>query len=340
MSIENTDGAALAEWTRKHIDPGEKLLVLDPEGNGQFEIYRGVGANGETTLHDLRPFQEPWRTRPQFRTGTAVMVDLNSFVAHVNRFQTPESALFANGDRTAPAILAVLDYHDRLNVVAQPYSADEDGDVVNPVTLVAQPGPLPRFGKHRTLYNFPLSDEWVAWHARNKKQMTQTEFAEFLEDRLADVTDPPDGTALGGADQAVTDQFSQLARLLGGTFANPQKLLELSRGLTIHSSAKVKNATNISSGVSQIVFEEEHRDEQGAPVTVPNLFMLAIPVFKSAEERFRVAVRLRYRKKEQSLVWNYDLYRTETIFDVAYGEAIKFAANATGLPLLVGAPEK
>ncbi|MDE8453326.1 DUF2303 family protein, partial [Klebsiella pneumoniae] len=81
---------------------------------------------------------DQYRTNPLRRAGTATMLSLDSLIDHVNRFKDADTVVFADDSRSAPSMTAVLDYH----------RAGASGD--------------PRFGKHRSLYAFPLSDEWKA----------------------------------------------------------------------------------------------------------------------------------------------------------------------------------
>src|SRR5262245_55330994 len=103
--------------------PAESVLLV-PEG------YKVEG---------LRPHLDPYRHAPERRAGTAVFSELASFIGHVNRFKDEDSAVFVSRDREKPGALAVLDYHQK--------------------TAAGQP----RFGKHRSQYTPPLSDEWKAW---------------------------------------------------------------------------------------------------------------------------------------------------------------------------------
>ncbi len=194
----------------------------------------------------------------------------------------------------------------------------------------------PRFGKHRAVYNFPLSNEWRAWKDKNCTAMSQQEFAEFLEDRITDVIAPPD---MVGAPLDRDDPMVHLASMLGGAFASPTKLMELSRGLSVRANEQVRQATNLSSGEVSLQFTSEHQDEAGQPLKVPNLFLIAIPVFLSGA-LYRVAVRLRYRLRAGAISWFYELHRTDLVFDHAFTEACNKARAVTDLPLFVGSPEQ
>lgn len=323
--VEHTESmVGFADWVKKNAPAYAAIEVPGPDLAGTVPVLLLNGPSG-SAVHSLKKFADEYRVTPERRVGTAEMLDLASFIAHVNRFKDADSALFGDNDRAAPSLLSVLDYHERVNIPTELLATD----------VAEQPlSPSPRFGKHRTFYKFPLSDEWRAWHGHDGKTMVQADFAAFLEDRIGDVIPPP----VDDGQPDATDAMEQLGRLLGGNFASPSRLLELSRGMQVHQNEKVRNAVNISTGEVQITYEAAHQDAQGAPLKVPNLFLIGIPVFRSGEP-YRVAVRLRYRVKDGSVIWHYQLYRADKVFDHAFEEAAALAASATGLPLFTGKPE-
>lgn len=271
-------------------NPEEEIDIIElPEGR---------------TLHSVKALVDEYRTRPERRVGTATHFELGSFIAHVNRFKDEHSAVFARPDPSDARVLAVLDYH-------QKGAAGE-----------------PRFGRHRSLYQFPLSDEWQAWTSKAGQSFEQAAFAAFLEDRIADVCDPSN---------AKEDTLA-FAEQLQIQLASPSKLMELSRGLSVHVDQRVTTATNLASGEAVLAYEESHTDKTGAPLKVPGGFLLAIPVFKSGA-LYVVPCRLRYRVRNGSVTWSYTLHRTDRVFDHAIGEALDRVAKETELPVFRGTPE-
>lgn len=278
--------------------------IADKDGNVVEVLASPVGINIKST----KAFKDEYLTAPERRKGEAKVNDIESFIAHVNRFKDKDSALFANNDPARPSITAVLDYHKQTAAGA------------------------PRFGEHRTIYNFPVSKEWQLWTAKDSEQFGQGDFASFIEDNILDCLQPTEG----GADD--NKQLKALRELLGGSFASPTKLVELSRGLAVNEASRVKGKTNLSTGETTIVYETEHNDETGKPIKVPNMFLIAIPVFEGAE-RYRIAVRLRYRVRSGAVSWHYELYQSENVFIDAFKGACALAIKETELPLFVGSPE-
>lgn len=282
-----------------------KLHEITPGNEKAFEVAEVPEGK---KLVSLKQFQDEYRTAPERRKGTASLKDLASFIAHTKRFSDDDSALFANNDPEKPSLTCVFNYHRQKH----------DGD--------------PRFSDHKAYYAFPLSDEWQAWNKKNGSgnRMSQIDFAEFLEDRISDVIQPDP--------EKMDEKLKDFARLLGGDFASPSKLVELSRGLAVHEGAQVKNAYNTSTGEGSIQFVTEHKDANGQPLKVPNLFLIAIPVFK-AGPLYQIAVRLRYRLQAGTIHWFYELYRTDKVFKHAFDEACEVAKNETSLPLFIGSQE-
>lgn len=295
-----TENGVIADIVARHVKP-DLRTVTDP--NDDVEAPLLILPAG-LTAHSVKQHLDEYRTAPERRKGRANLGDIASFVAHAKRFADSGSALFANASPSSPTLTSVLDYH----------FDGADG--------------MPRFCEHRGVYAFPLSDEWQAWTSRNGKQMTQADFAAWVEDRITDVIDPAQaGEGARG--------FAEAA---GVSFASPSKVLELSRGLSVRATQRVQNATNTTTGEASIVFVSTHEAEQGGPLKVPGAFLIGIPVFRG-EGPYQIAVRLRYRVRDGSISWFCEMYRADRVFDFAFREACELARTQTGLPLFVGTPE-
>lgn len=248
---------------------------------------------------------DDYRDKPARRKGIATLTDLDSLIGHVNRFKDDDTVLFASDNRSSPSITAVLDYH----------RAGADAD--------------PRFGQHRARFTFPLSDEWTAWTAGNKKPLRMIEFAAFLEDRIIDVLEQ-------GED--LPEDMARFVKAIGGNIASPTKLMEIAVGLKVNEKSAVGETVNLSSGEGEIIFVSQHTDASGKPLKVPNLFLIGVPVFKNGPA-YRIAVRLRYRKSSDGLAFWYEMWREDRVFDDAFSEAVARAKDETGLPVFMGSPE-
>lgn len=266
-------------------------------------------------VKDLETFVAPLRERPLVRRGTATLYDIDSFIAWVNRFSDAESIIFADADPAKPSLTAVIDYHE----------STAGG---------------PRWGRHRATYNFPLSREWGIWAGLDNKPMGQTDLAQQLEDRIADIVTPPVPPAEGEPSSLNEAEIGLLARLarLGAVAATPTRLRELARSFEVKESARVKSATNLSTGEAEIVYESEHRDAAGEKVSVPNAFVVQIPVFEG-DAAYLLPIRLRYRKTGETIRWTFLRFEPQKFFEDALLHALKRVREGTKLPLLLGKPE-
>lgn len=284
-----------AEVTRiGHGDAPQEVMVL-PAG---------------MRVESIKKHLDEYASKPERRTGTAVLGDLDSFIAHTNRFKDAGSIVYANRSEEKPSLLSVLDYHP----------AGEDNTAA-------------RFGQHRGSYRFPTSEQWDAWRRVDGTPLSQAAFATFLEERIMDILPPPtDGRSEAGA------LALDLVSTLGGEIAGPARLLEVARGLKMKEQSEVTNAQNINTGEIEIVFKTTHSDAAGAPLKVPNLFLVGVPVF-DGDAAYKLPIRLQYRRQEGRLLWTIRRYRPELIFFHAFDAATVKVATGTGLPLLIGTPE-
>lgn len=251
----------------------------------------------------LKNLFDCYRALPERKTGMAVTTSLTSFIDLVNRHKTEHSAIFAETNWRSPTFCAVINYHHTNN---ENSAAD--------------------YLDHQIKYDFPLSEEWKTWLDKNGEEMEQGEFAAFIEDRIADLATP---------EPQETDEAKKRFQT---TAAMPAKMMELSRGLQINVESKVRTSTKLQSGESSIVFEEQHKDVAGQDITVPGLFYLNIPPFTNGELK-RVPVRLRYRVRNGTISWLYQLYRPDLVINDTVKAAIEKTKEETVLPFFEGTPE-
>lgn len=234
---------------------------------------------------------------PRSRAGKVEALDLDSFAALILRDYDAGSQVFADVSGPGVRFEAVLDYHEPIVL----HDAKRDGQ---------------RHGREVITYTPALSDEWRAWTGQAGQAMSQGQFAAWVDEHLPDLADPrhllndPDSTAakFGAA------YGGNVENLFG--FADPDRMVKLSTGLSVRESSVVKNVVNLSSGETSIQYETEHADGDGRPLSVPRRFLVSIPVFKR-EAAYLVPVKLAYRKKGGALEWTFDLFRPDRFRDDA-----------------------
>lgn len=292
------------EITRK-FDQVEQITTGRVDGGSTILLSVPKGRE----LVDVEKFLEPLRERPRFLTGTARHENVESLIVHANRFKDGHSALYLTNPADGGALLTVIyDYHE------------EHGK--------------PRHGKHKAEYAFPFSEEFEAWRAGNKKAMGQQDFAEFIEDRILDVVAPPPRDKAGEGLAKIFDYADKI----GGDFASPQRMMELSRGLQARIEEKMVNSISLQTGEVVMEFTHQHRDSNGEKLKVPGLFLIAVPVFEGGAS-YQLLGRLRYRPRGGTVTWFYELFRVRETVDHAVSEVAGRVSLATKLPLFRGTAE-
>lgn len=265
------------------------------------EIPFLVQEGASPKIIQARDLLEPWRLAPERRTGCAKTFTLHSFIDLVNRHKDEQSSvIFGDTRLPSPKLTAIIDYH----------GVDKSA----------------HFLKHSICYEFPLSEEFEAWIGSNGASMTQTDFAVFLENRISELSAP------SGAER---EDFEKLFKTKIGT---PNEIIELSRGLEINVSSRIKQAIKLQSGESEIIFVEEHSNTAGERLTVPGLMMISVHPFVDGEP-IRIPARLRYRKTSNGLTWSYDMWRLNHWLRECVKSDLVDAGAATGLPTYEGAAE-
>lgn len=297
-----------------------------------LELHRGSRDGDAATVWLLPKGQEVFDPKrildqylpaPERRRGTTQLADVESFSAYVNRHKRPETVIFADLDADrSPALECVFDADH-----AGPEGAG--------------------WNQHRASYSFPLSAEWLAWRSAHGKQLAQSDFASFIDERAADLVD---AEALRAQAQAVAAQEGTpyeepaqivLAERLGVPLATALEVIGASRGLRIRAEVDVTEVVSVSSGETELVFNEKHRGEGGAPLKVPTAFLVAIPIFRG-EPRDVFLVRLRYRRAPQAarILWTLSLHQADEVLQGACREVMARVRKATELPVFTGSAPK
>lgn len=341
--MDDIETRNLADSVAELVKDLHKPQVITLEafgGNPEARVLVTPDGNGGLKAQPTTDFSDALLARPKRRKGTANLDDLDSFIAHMNRFRNPESALFAHARRDvlSASLTGIVDYHDRCNVAQ--WAEEEPPQATEPAA-----NPQANWMQHKAVYAFPFSQEWQIWSKAGGGWMDLPTFAEFLKDHLVDVMEPPvslmpdsNGGLAPEPDNDRDAELLAILRKIDGRLCGSLKLLELSRGLRINEEAKVEEFRNPQSGEVRLKFTTEHRDGEGKPLAVPSCFLIAIPVFEVGAV-YRLLVTLDYRLRGGALTWRVMLHRADLAFKDAFGEACDRAARSTGLPLFYGKAE-
>ncbi|MCF1453441.1 DUF2303 family protein [Agrobacterium vitis] len=278
-----------------------QIVGTDGLGGGLPEkILLAVDAKTGKIL-DLKNQIEAYRQGPKRRTGEASASTLESFIDLLKRHASEaETVVFASTTYPALKLTAVINYHS----IAKSAGHTD----------------------HRIGYDFPITPEMAAWLAKNGKPFKQAEFAEWLDEHCAELSEADDLEKL------------TYELLFKERFAEPSRLIELSRDLEINIGGKVKQNIRLASGERSLTFEETHSDSNGQPISIPGLFMLCVPAWVDGEP-VRIPARLRYRVSGGEISWSYQLYRAEIALRDQVKKDLQTVATSTGLPVFEGKPE-
>ena len=300
-------GADRAAVSVLSVNDGGRQFLMTPSGITATDITDAV-------LKSL--------PNPQHRADTVTLLNIESFSDFVLRYQQPTTVLFA--DQTKPRITAVFDYHDAINIERDYIPAIEAPEDHIPAPV---PPPLPQWGRFRAVFNFPQSQQYLIWAGADRKPKTQAELAQFIEDNTLDILEPD---AIGD-DAALARAVKSLGIRLGGQAA----ILEASRGLSVTSTEQIIQAVNIATGEVQIGYTQSHTDNSRAQLSIPSGFLIGLPIFEGGA-RYRLLVRLHYRKEGNALKWHIDIFQIENAFRDAFTSESQGAQGRTGAPLFYG----
>lgn len=136
------------------------------------------------------------------------------------------------------------------------------------------------------------------WLGVDGQYMSQSDFAEFIEDNLQDLSMFP----------------ADIQLPFGASTTTPAEMLTLSRGLEIHQNRTITNKTRLHNGETELNFKVENSRLDNAPVIVPEWFGLAVPILYGLPTMFQ-PVRLRYRVREEKLEFSINLFNFDAILE-------------------------
>lgn len=165
---------------------------------------------------------------------------------------------------------------------------------------------------HRLVLECRRTPAWSAWEQADGVEMSQELFAEFIEDRTADIRKP------SGAE-----------------------MLELAQTFATTTKVDFKSAVAVSSGVRSLVYEETSSAKAGAKgsIEIPTVLELALQPFEGGSA-YKVRARFRYRIRNETLVLFVKLERPEDVLREAFDDLAAEVASTTGAEVLSGVPPR
>lgn len=148
-----------ADTINRIVALGDAAQPFTPEG-GKFPLL-ALPAN--VTLHNLEKYLPPQRIQQG-----VTLLEVESFVAYVNKFKGDDTLIFVNVSECGATFKAILDYHGK-----------DDPD----------------YCSHTATFSLIPTPEWKTWLEADRDQMEQVDFATWLEDN-AKLFVEPNGAAL------------------------------------------------------------------------------------------------------------------------------------------------
>lgn len=220
------------------------------------------------------------RATPARKKGTLSLLDLDSLLKYTDE-QAAQDTGYILADSDAASITAVFNDH----------RAGAAG-----------------WRDHRAVYKAEKTPEWLLWMSMNKKAFGQTEFAEFIEDNMADIA----------GDEGTT-------------------LLTLATTIAATTSINFSSAKRLQDGQSQLTYNEVIDAKAGADgaLRIPQTFNIGVRIFKNGEG-YAVKARLKYRLNGGAVKFWYELDRPERAVEDAFNGYVAKLRDQTKYTVLLG----
>lgn len=246
------------------------------------DAHYHVLAPKDWVLHDLTDAIEQSSDRPYRKRGTVRLHNVESLLSYAkDQGMQQHGYMFADVD--ARTITAVLNGERE----------------------------LPAWRDHCAVFSAQLTPECETWLNNNKRKFGQTEFAEFIEDNLADLAD----------EQA-------------------QRLLEVASTIQAVSGINFASAKRLQDGQTQLTYTETIDARAGASgnLSIPKEFNLGLRIFRGDMQGYKLKARLKYRLAGGTIGFWYELDRPERAIEDAFSGYVALCQEKSGYVVLHGRP--
>jgi hypothetical protein len=198
--------------------------------------------------------------------------------------------------------MVLLGYNYQLVSVSSAHVGGEDGA---------------RWQQHRLVLKLEKTLPWLRWTACDRQLMSQTDFAEFIEEHAKDLD--PQG-AVKAAD-----------------------LLEVAQEFHAHTTVRFTKGTRLASGQAQLEYTEDIQAHAGRAGTdrgtmqIPTEFDLAIWPYEDCDHQI-LAARFRYRIGGGDLKLGYFLNNPERVAQEAVASVVEKLAAECSVTVMYGQP--
>lgn len=188
--------------------------------------------------------------------------------------------------------------------------ADPDSRKITAVFNDQRAAESPGWRDHRAEFKAEYTPEFAKWLVKNHAQFTQTEFAEFIEDNMADITEPA-ATAM----------------------------LEMATTIQAKTDINFSSAKRLQNGQVQLAYTESIDARAGAngAMEIPKEFSLGLRIFKNGDG-YKLKARLKYRLNSGNVKFWYELDRPERAVEDAFSGYVATLREQSGYQVLLGTP--
>lgn len=333
-----------------------------PDGMDQLTIGVVTDEQGKVTTLDPRRFFEPFFERPVRIKETVTLETAQSVVEYVNRFKTSKTALFVTADKD-PSLTAFLDHHGESGL-EEDATPGQAGWCQHVATYAFPISRHFRTWLHATercragnLYGQQefaelLQDRQVDiqtpprdWGLVPADQLDRVLSALNLQDDMG--VQPGQAMAVVAPDafpDSVMDADgeripceSALAKLRRTKFGSAMFISRLAVGIEATVGQKFKQSVDPKTGDRSFLFEQEGQvsTKAGRQVTVPDYFLLYVPVFDQAD-RALLPVRLYYRIRGQEIKWGIELMDVHRLVQEEVNKVAREISEETAVPVFFG----
>lgn len=258
------------------IDAAQQAVAPTPVDPG-IDFYL-VNLGDRAAVIDVVEARAKYADHPPRATGHPKVYTAEAFQTYVDRHRTDDLEVWSD-DRSG-TVTAVFDSH------------------------ASRPG----WGQHRLTLQFRQTPDWQVWEQTSGKMMRQDTFAEFIEDHIENIVDPP------AAD-----------------------MLELAQSFQAHANVVFESSKFLDSGHRELEYREQVEAKAGrrGQLAIPTEFRVALQPYVGLE-MYGVKARFRYRINDGVLTLGYKLDRPDNILRTAFTEAVEGIARVIDAPILAG----
>ena len=252
-------------------------------------LFIAVDADGAHREIDLRDKIEAGRLRPDRKRGTVTLTTAGGLIDYLAKHGLPETELWADIDNDR--VVAVINAHG-------PASGDPDDEGTA------------GWGDHRAVLQLTTTQDWRDWTGYSGKLLSQTDFAEFVEQHLPNIVAP--------------------------TAAD---MLELAQTIKGASKVTFESTKRLTGGQVALEWREDVDAKAGrkGDIKIPDVIELALQVYEGGPA-YRMAARFRYRIERGQLALGYVLERAGDVKRDAFAASIESIGADTGRAVWHGKP--